>query len=380
MGINYHSDFIKAHAPNCYVEIPLENFRGKRIAIDISTIAYAMHSISIKEVVESTSLATEKPDRGRIERLALDKIVAYLAVLLHYGITPVIIFDSEAHPLKKAGAKIKRSASKATVKDKLKEAEDNLYNTDPLFRIQPLVEAYAKYYKQDSSVSLEFMIQLKDILSTVGFPCFSAADFKLETSDAEGVCAAFCLSGNDYCVATITNDSDYGPYAGDLAITEIYTKKVNKISTHFAKIRSLKLILEQSGLNFDQFRDLCILQGTDFNPNIPNVGAKRSWDYIAKYGSIENMAQNGVNVAILNYQAVLKIFASTIVKIDIPPPDFNQELFRVNGRSTFDLYNLRDHASNIADSLNKFPTPGGLMIEIISDEPNLESALATMTF
>jgi 5'-3' exonuclease len=378
MGVQYFSDFIRSKAPNCYVEIPLENFRGKRIAIDISVLAYACYSISIKEVVESTNLATEKPDCGKIEKLTLDKIMANLGVYLHYGITPVIIFDSEAHPLKKAGAKVKRNVSKASIKDKLKEAEDNLYNAEPMFRVQSLIDQYVKYYKQDSHVPFEFMVQLKDILRTVGFPCFSAADFKLETTDAEGVAAALCLTGNDYCAAVYSNDSDVNVYGCNLAITEIYTKKVNKINTHFAKVRSLKLILEQSGLNFEQFRDLCILQGTDFNPNIPNVGAKRSWDYIAKYGSIENMALNGINVSILNYNAVLKIFASTIVKIDIPPPDFNKELFQANGRNTFALYDLRDHASNIADSLNGFNTPNVLQIEIISSQP--EVSLSEMTF
>lgn len=378
MGIQYFSDFLKQRTSNCYVEIPLENFRGKRFAIDISVLTFAMYSTAIKEVLERTSLATEKPDRGEIDRIALDKIVANLAVYLHYGITPVIVFDSEAHPLKKAGAKAKRNVDRQKIKDKLKEAEDNLYNTDPLFRVQHLVEAYSKLYKQNIDIPHEFMEQLKNILSTTGFPCFSASDFGLETTDSEGVCAALCLTGNDYCSVTVSNDSDTHVYGCDLCATEIYTKKVNKIPVHFAKVRSLKLILEQSGLNFEQFRDLCILQGTDFNPNIPNVGAKRSWDYITKYGSIANMALNGINVTILNYNEVLKIFDSTIVKIDIPPPDFNQELFRANGRSTFDLYDLRDHASNIADSLNRFPTSGILQIEIIPSQ--IEVSLSEMTF
>lgn len=351
MGIKYFNEFIKKHAPNCYLEIPLENFRGRRLAIDISVIVFANYSTAIKEVLAKTNLAMNKPDQSEIDRLVIDKVIANLTVYLHYGITPVIVFDSKAHPLKQVGAKAKRKIDKDKIKEKLKEAEDNLYNTDPLFRVQPLVEAYSKYYKQNIEISHDIMSELKNILSVSGFPCFSSSDFNLETTDSEGICAALCISGNDYCVGVVTNDSDVHVYGCNLALTEIYSKKVNKIPTHFAKVRSLELILHQSGLTFNQFRDLCILQGTDFNPNIPGVGQVGSWDYISKYGSIENMAIYGVNVSILNYPNVLKIFDSTIVKIQIEAPDFNKELFQANGRSTFDLYNLRDHASNIADSL-----------------------------
>lgn len=360
MGINYFGDFLKQHAPNCYFEVPLENFRGKRFAIDINHLAFMFMSTATKEVTERTNLVTDQPDHGEIERLALDNIIARLTIFLQYGITPVCILDSKSHPLKDH-VKVKRNIDRNKIKTKLKEAETRLYETDPLFRTQGLVNEYAKYLKQSVNVSFDFMNQLKDVLSTVGFPVFSAADFNLETTDSEGVCAALCLQGNDYCVATVSTDSDYHVYGGNLEVTEIYSKYTTtnnvKTLTHYAKVRSLEAILQQLqsfGLTFtfDMFRDLCILQGTDFNPNIAGIGPKKSWDYIAKYGSIINMAQAGIDVSVLNYPNVFKMFASTIVAINIPPPDFNADRFREHGRNTFNLYQLRNHASTIADALS----------------------------
>jgi flap endonuclease-1 len=353
MGIQSFSEFLKQRVPNPYFEVPLQNLQDKRLAIDVSHVAYAMMSIAIKEVTDQTNLATERPDQTEIERLALDKIVARLVLFLQHGITPVCIFDSKSHPLKEAHVKVKRKADRDKIENKLKNAETNLYSVDVLFRTQTVIDEYAKYFKQFNNIPHDFMHQLKDVLTTVGFPVFSAEDFGLETTDAEGVCAALCLKGNDYCYAAVCNDSDFHVYGGNLGIVDIYQK--NK--TYYTKVRSLEAILQQSGLTFDQFRDLCILMGTDFNPNIKNVGPKRSWDYIAKYGSIANMAKNGVNVSILNYPNVFKIFASTITKINIPSPVFNVEKFREHGRNVFDLYHLRDHASSIANTLDKTSIP-----------------------
>lgn len=357
MGIDYFSDFIREHAPNCYFEIPLESFRHRRVAIDINNLAFAMMSVATKEVVDRTELAINKPDRGNIDRLAIDKIIGRLVIYLQHGITPVCVFDGKPHELK-SHAKAKRKANNDRIKNKLKDAEIKLYSVDLLFRVQPLINEYAKYCKQNIEVSYDFMNQLRDILITVGFPVLSATDFGLETRDAEGICAALCLQGNDYCVATVSTDSDYHTYGGNIEITDIYPKYVNnngvRVHVYYAKVRSLEAILQQCGLTFDRFRDLCILQGTDFNPNIPGVGVKRSWDYITRYGSIVGLGQSGIDISILNYFNVLKIFASTIVKINIPLPNFNVSRFREHGRNMFDLYNLRDHASSIADTLEYF--------------------------
>lgn len=347
MGIENFNVFIKNHAPNCYFEIPLESFRGRRFAIDINNLAFQMMGVAIKEVVDRTNVAEERPDRDEINRRALDKIIERIGVFLRYGIVPVCIFDGKAHPLK-IHAKNKRKGKADRVRQKLAEVETRLYSLDPLFRTQALVNEYVKYFKQINEVSYEFMEQLRNLLSTIGFPTFNAMEFSLETNDAEGICAALCLGGNDYCYAAVTNDSDFHAYGGNIQIIDVYSRS----SVYFAKVRTLEAILQQSKLTFEQFRDLCILHGTDFNPNIPNIGPVRAWDRIQQYGSIAVMSQYE-DVSPLNYLEVLKIFSSTIVKINIPPPDINMELFRANSRNTFDIYGLRDHASMFAYYLNQ---------------------------
>lgn len=354
MGIEGFSKFLEKYAPNSYFEVPLESFKELRIrvAIDMNNVAFQMMAIAIKDIVERTNLANEEPDKSVIENLALDKILYRLEIFMYYGITPVCVFDGKPHPLKSHG-KTKRKANSEKVKQKLANAKNQLYSVDPLLRNQFLIDEYAKYLKQNIEVSWDFMDQLKNILDSVGFPVFSAADFNLETKDAEGICASLCLGGNNYCFATASSDSDYHTYGGNLEFVDIYSKRVNKegqqVTMHFAKVRALESILQQTGLPFNSFRDLCIMMGTDYNDNIPGVGPVRCWNAIKQYGSIENMGVNVMNQ--LGYSGVLKVFNSTMVKLDIPTPDFDVGKFKRYARDTFNLHGLKDHTSTINDLL-----------------------------
>jgi len=357
MGIDSFSTFLKKYAPQSYFEIPLESIRGKRVAIDMNNLIYIMMSTSIKEMVSRTNLADSPPDRDLINQKTLDRILFRLEIFLQYGITPVCIFDGKPIPLKQQHAKVKRDKRREQIKTKLTEAEHRLYSTEPLLRNQYLINEYEKYYKQDVDIPYDFIEQLKDIVQTSGFPVLRAEDFNFKTNDAEALCASLCLTGNNYCFAGMTTDSDFHTYGGNIAITDIELRNRiqdgHRIQMHYATIRSLEAILQQTGLSFDSFQDLCILMGTDFNPNIPNIGPVKSWNLIQRGGNIPYISQF-MDVSILNHPEVKQVFTSTLKKLDIPDPNFNQKQFREHGRNTFDLYGMRDHASIINGLLSQF--------------------------
>ena len=356
MGIKDFGKFIKAHAPNCCFEVPLEFFRGKRLAVDMHGLIFQMMFGAVAEVVERTNVATERPDPNEIERKTLDMILNRLEILMTYGITPVCVFDGKPHSLKQR-TQSQRKVNRERNRNKLLEAETNLYSVEPLFRTQPLVNEYKKRYKSHIESRWEFVSSLKDVLSLSGFPVVSSDDLPLETKDAEGVCAALCMPGNDYCYATISEDSDYHVYGGNIELIEIYAKYTTsdnvRSTVHYAKVRCLESILAESGLNFYQFRDLCIMMGTDYNSNIYNVGVVKCWKYISQYGSISGVS-TVLDVSILNYSEVAKIYNSPIVRLEpekLGPLIFNESRFRKHSREAFDLYGLRDHTSTILNLL-----------------------------
>lgn len=371
MGIESFSTFLKKYAPQSYYEIPMESFRGKTIAIDMNNLMFIMMSTSIKEILSQTNLAESSPDRLLITQKTLDRILYRLEIFFQYGITPVCVFDGKAIPLKNH-VKAKRNKSREQIKSKLAVAEKNLYSTDPLLRNQLLINEYEKYYKQDVNVDFNFIEQLKDILKTTGFVVLCAADFHLETNDAEALCASLCLPGNNYCYAAATTDSDFHTYGGNFAIIDIemryFVRDGYRVQMHYAMVRSLESILIQTDLTFDSFQDLCILMGTDFNPNIPNVGPVKSWDLIKRLGNIPTISQYK-DVTILNYCEVKKVFSSTIAKIDIPEPKFNRALFREYARDVFERYGMRDHTTTINRLLDQSN------IEVNMELPNSQISL-----
>ena len=61
-------------------------------------------------------------------------------------------------------------------------------------------------------------------------------------------------------------------------------------------------MLESLKLNSDEFLDLCIMCGCDYNKNIYRVGPEKAYKYIQKYSSIEEIASNTtLDVSILNH-------------------------------------------------------------------------------
>ena len=146
MGIEGFSKFLADHAPSVYFEVPMDYFAGKRIAIDMNNLTFIMMTIAIKEVVDTTNLAREKPDQALINSKCLDRIMHRLEIFLYYKIIPVCVFDGKPHPLKDYGKKKRREASDK-IKQKLSDAEQRLYGMDSLLRNTVMTQEYAKYLK-----------------------------------------------------------------------------------------------------------------------------------------------------------------------------------------------------------------------------------------
>jgi len=349
MGIKSFNEFLKRYASNCYFEVPLEAFRGKRIAIDMHILIYESLFGATAEVVEMTNVAVSQPDQQEIDQNTMNRVINKLEIFMSYQITPVCVFDGAPNQLKEQ-TQTSRRETKDKKRRKLADAEDKLYSVDSLLRTQQLMNDYRKAFRECINPGRELYSQLKDLLISTGFPVLMADDFHLPTNDAEAICASLCLTGNDYCVATFTTDSDYHTYGGNLAITEYYAKYKTengvRSTIHYAKVRSLEAILMQSGLTFSQFRDLCIMMGTDYNQNIRGIGPAKSMERIQQYGSVAEISRY-LDTSILNYPNVFEIFNSSIRPLTLSNLDFNEERFRENGRQTFDLYGLTTKTDRI---------------------------------
>lgn len=385
MGVEKFSAILNKHAPQNSFEVPLEEFQGRRIALDMNHLVYRMMDPAIKEMLTRVNLIDGKPRREAIEELALPKILDRLVVLMKHGITPVCIMDGYPVDLKKNGNP-KKKEQKMKQKAKYKETKDVLYSTEMFFRTTKMVEDFTKQYR-NVKVRPAFMDRLKDVLANIGFPVFGAETFGIETNDAEAICALLCM--NEYCFAGYTTDSDFHVYGGNLQITDIVYRDTKDGRKYFAQIRSMENLLQQltfsaqqrvSGVTtmppdqqftFDLFQDLCILLGNDFNTNIPQMGEVGCWKTILQYGSVEALSKVR-DVSILKYEQVKSLYCSTQIKVELAKDklEFNQEHFKANGRNVLLMAQLGSYFDRIIEVLPNLTTEimPQVEIEIISDE------------
>jgi 5'-3' exonuclease len=362
MGVQDFSAFLEKAAPQSTFKVPLSTFAGKRIAIDIDNLVYIMLVVVTRQVVKSTNLVEKEPDQQEIHRLTLSRILDRLTTFMYYGIQVVCCFDSEPNPLKNR-VKEQRTAKHKKTEDEYESARQALYSADPLFRNAQLTERFAKACQNNIKPGWEFSAHIRNLLSTLGFPVLEAKDYfpkiqygnemKPLNGDGEAVAAALCLSGNDYCIAANTTDSDFHVYGGNLAITELETERkvVNgvNVTIHYAIVRSLEAILQQSSYSFDKFRDQCILLGTDYNVRIPGIGPVKSAKLIKDHGSILGIGMSRAqDISILNYMDVLQIFSAPMKRIEPPQVDFDVAKFH-NNKGILEIEGLTQYNKIISD-------------------------------
>jgi 5'-3' exonuclease len=348
MGVNKFTETFKKHAPQGYLfDYPLEALTGKTLTIDMSYLIFAMKSTAGKQVVNETVLANEEPDLIRINRLTTYKILDRLVTLQNHKIEVICVFDCGHTDNLKSDTKQARKVEHEKHLQKFNEARTRLYTTEPIFRTTELTENYKKAFlgicaKPDPN----YIDHLRNVLSTVGFSCIDPKMYGMNTGDAEALCATLEL--NQLAWGAMTVDSDYHVYGGRYAITEfeqIWKAKSPdqpRVRCYTVQVRSLDSILLQTGLDFNRFKDLCILLGTDFNSNIRGMGPVKCWEAIQKYGNIITMS-NYINVSTLNYPQVLSKFNDSFRQVALQQQSFDWVRFSDNARKILDQEGLIDY-------------------------------------
>lgn len=170
--------------------------------------------------------------------------------------------------------------------------------------------------KQIINVTQKDFTIVKNLFNILNVPYYTAP------WEAEKMCAKLCIDGLVDCV--LSEDTDVLAYNSPIFLSKIDTRSETCTCIKFSDI------IEELGVNEEQFLDICIMCGTDYNKNIPKIGSMNSFKLIQLHKNIENIEKNTKHdVSILKYKRVremFKIFED--YKIDTIPycgqPDFEQ--------------------------------------------------------
>lgn len=302
MGIKNLHRFLKKNSESAYKEVHLSHYANKTIAIDVNIYLFKYKSIH--------------KDRW------MNVFLSFILVLKKYNIQCVFIYDTKA-PIEKNARKEERKQRKRRAERKIREIQTAITEYDDHGVVQPILRDISdkrgmkKLLKQSAvavdreaiqkelsclenqivNLSKHELALSKKMLNLLGIPYYDSE------TEAETLCAYMCCHG--LVDAVLSDDTDVLVYGTPVFMTKLNMKTETCFELRFDEI--IRLL----NLSRGQFTDLCIMSGTDYNDNIPNIGNEKSYKLLQKFSSIENIGleKKELDISILNHRRVREIFS-----------------------------------------------------------------------
>jgi len=235
-------------------EIGFSELSGKVVAIDAFNAIYQFLS-SVRQP-DGTPLMDKE---GRVTSHLSGLFYRNIA-LLSEGIKLIYVFDGEYHELKGKTHEIRQEA-----KDKAAEAFRTAKEEED-------IEAMGKYARASGKLDDKMIAECKELLESMGIAVVQAP------GEGEMQCADLVKRGEAYAVGS----QDYDALVvGGRLIQNLTLSRKRKTASGFIyiapEILDYEGVLNQLGINGDQFICLAILVGTDFNPGgVRGIGPKKA--------------------------------------------------------------------------------------------------------
>lgn len=286
MGIKGLKPFLKKLAPYAFSRCPLSYFRGKRIAVDISGLMYKFKSVCQNSEIDRTNVIFKDLDTEKIFNNWFGMFIQQCTNFLEAGVTPVYVFDGK--PFLEKGDELQRRGE--VRENKMNEIRNELQKIrisgegefTPLEIKQMLEQTDSRVsslMKQVVNLPMSEKMKLKKIFDEIGLPTVQSK------YEAEKTCSMLALDG--LVDAVFSADTDTLAYGPTLVITDIKKESYDDVYCDVCTYIYHPYILWSLGISQEQFIDICILCGTDYNKNIPGIGPVKSHAGIQDYGNIE---------------------------------------------------------------------------------------------
>lgn len=319
MGIHSLHKFLRNKCPGVYEEVHISKYSFKKVAIDIS-----LYLFKYKTIFGDTWLSA---------------FINLVCCMRRNNIHCVFIYDTGSPP-EKQNEKKERSEARDKIEQKVYDLEDALDHFHNTSEILPILSEFSKkrvsmkrlLTRKDQSINIhEITQEIQKVKSQI--VSITSADFEITKKlfdilkvpyfqaplEAETMCSDLCITNR--IDAVISEDTDVLAYGSPVFLTKLNTKDDTCVELKYSDI------LENLELSSDQFLDLCIMCGTDYNKNIYRIGPEKAYKLIKDYGSIEAISERGgIDVSILNHKRGRELFREYQKSIiDIPycgDPDF----------------------------------------------------------
>lgn len=251
MGIKNLLKFL-SYQNNIIKDININEYQGKKVAIDISILIYQV-VISIRN--SGADLTNNKGEMTSHLLGLFNKTIN----LIDMDIIPIFVFDGKPPLLKRNILDTRRKIkNKALLKlEYAKTEEDKI-----------------RCFKKCVYISQYQMNQCRELLTLMGIPFINAP----EEADSE----LSYLCKNNLVYAVLTEDMDILTFGSTKIIRNLLSNKKQTIEIN------LNDILNNLQLNHEQFIELCILFGCDYCIHINNIQSTKIYEIYIKHKNIED--------------------------------------------------------------------------------------------
>lgn len=291
MGISNLKKFLRDRKSRAFPNLPLSIFRGKILAVDAYNWLFTYLNVVYKNIVQKSINPLEDVNDNMVLLDLIDHWLKFNMKLFKQGIIPLWIKDGKSKQNKAVTQKERRKTREQAQKkrDTLKK---QLEEMSPLERPPDLESNYRKVASGCAYLSYKGRNKFFDFIFASGIPAIEAND------EAENLACSLFVERKVHFIWSA--DTDCCALEGDFIVKK-FSYDNNK--PHFESIMT-SVILRELGMNKKQFRDFCILLGTDFNDNPPMIGPVNALKLIRKYGSLEAIDQHTQHMQFIKYPEI----------------------------------------------------------------------------
>lgn len=308
MGISSLHKFLRKNCPEVYEEIHLSKYAFKKIAIDISLYLFKYKTIF--------------GDRW------ISAFINLVSCMRRNNIHCVFIYDTGSPP-EKQGEKEERAEAREKLEQKVYDLEDALDHYHKTSEILPILIEFDKKRKTKANLNMKRLLKKDDAISIPELTQeiqkiknqavhISSKDFEITKIlfdvlkvpyfqaplEAETMCSDICI--RKQVDAVISEDTDVLAYSSPVFLTKLNTQNDTCVEIRYENI------LQSLDISSDQFLDLCIMCGTDYNKNIYKVGPEKAFKFLKEHGTIDDLLNKGVldetSISVLKHVRVRELF------------------------------------------------------------------------
>ena len=232
MGIRNLNKYLRDKCPDSIRVLNMADLDGKRIAVDISIYLYKYEG----------------------DNMLLENMYLMLSIFRHHNIIPIFIFDGKPPPEKKE-LLMKRKEDKQEAQKEYEKLQKSLDNNDDFddTEKQEIVATMDQLKKQFIHINKDKIEQVKELIRAYGATYYDAP------GEADELCALLVLKKKVW--ACLSEDMDLFVYGCPRVL------RYFSLMNHSVVLYHMKGILDELSLNQQEFREICILSGTDYNIN-----------------------------------------------------------------------------------------------------------------